>query len=405
MATPKRASRRRKSAPRHSFRANAPARETVAASDLAVVPGVIHGLRRWQLYLEGSRWRLGSLNQPIIWAPGEAMEAACIHHDFMEDDPENHDPPGAGCRCGIYAFHPFGDAAEAFEEDVDAPEPGYARAVGWTICGVLSAWGRIEVHQEGFRAQRARLEALFLPSNWAGSAYHEAIEAVARLYGVPAVEHESESLIETCRRRWPGLDPDLVDELLVAELEVALTPATNSLILREGETVAGAGYVVEGRPLQAVVLGRRVAARGAGAAGGARRRHRVHRRGDRARRVRAAEAGPPRRRTWRTSTTPTRWRSTTSPDRSGAATCRAGSPPTCKRDLESGRLGRARVVWHWRDLASGRRTGALRDDPAATAAGPGGRRTREARESDEGSTSRRSRRSTTLPGRRPTELD
>ena len=246
MATPKRASRRRKSAPRHSFRANAPARETGAASDLAVVPGVIHGLRRWQLYLEGSRWRLGSLNQPIIWAPGEAMEAACIHHDFMEDDPENHDPPGAGCRCGIYAFHPFGDAAEAFEEDVDAPEPGYARAVGWTICGVLSAWGRIEVHQEGFRAQRARLEALFLPSNWAGSAYHAAIEAVARLYGVPAVEHEPESLIETCRRRWPGLDPDLVDELLVAELEVALTPATNSLILREGETVAGAGYVVEG---------------------------------------------------------------------------------------------------------------------------------------------------------------
>ena len=250
----------------------------------------------------------------------------------------------------------MGDAAEAFEEDVDAPEPGYARAVGWTICGVLSAWGRIEVHQEGFRAQRARLEALFLPSNWAGSAYHEAIEAVARLYGVPAVEHEPESLIETCRRRWPGLDPDLVDELLVAELEVALTPATNSLILREGETVAGAGYVVEGHrykpwfwdaewPLEERGL-RVVRVAGTGFTGDA---------------IERDEFAPLK--PVRLVAEPENEQDADAVaiyDESGSV--RGGYVPRgiasdVKRDLESGRLGRARVVWHWRDLASGRRTG------------------------------------------------
>ena len=190
MATPKRASRRRKSASRHSFRGKRAGPRDRSRERPRGRPRRLHGLRRWQLYLEGSRWRLGSLNQPIIWAPGEAMEAACIHHDFMEDDPENHDPPGAGCRCGIYAFHPFGDAAEAFEEDVDAPEPGYARAVGWTICGVLSAWGRIEVHQEGFRAQRARLEALSCPRTGRARRTTRRSKRSARLYGVPAVEHE-----------------------------------------------------------------------------------------------------------------------------------------------------------------------------------------------------------------------
>src|SRR5919112_1421635 len=55
----------------------------------------------------------------------------------------------ADCRCGIYAYH----------------RPGTQTYFGeweWTE-GIVTAWGRIEAHATGLRAQHARVEALGLP--------------------------------------------------------------------------------------------------------------------------------------------------------------------------------------------------------------------------------------------------
>ena len=170
------------------------------------------------------------------------------------------------------------------------------------------------------------------------------------------------------------MDPDLVDELLVAELEVALTPATNSLILREGETVAGAGYVVEGHRYKPWFWDAGVAARGAGL-----RVVRVAGTGFTGEAIERDEFAPLK---------PVRLVAEPENEHDGDAVAiydesgsvRGGYVPRgiasdVKRDLESGRLGRARVVWHCAisRVAAHR---PLRDDPAATAAGPGGRCTR-----------------------------
>jgi hypothetical protein len=55
----------------------------------------------------------------------------------------HHTPPVSGCGCGIYAVH---DPAACIERG--------------TVVGAILAWGRLEVHHEGFRAEYARPVAL-----------------------------------------------------------------------------------------------------------------------------------------------------------------------------------------------------------------------------------------------------
>ena len=62
---------------------------------------------------------------------------------------EPHDSPHEHCQCGIYAYH------------VPGPRSWFGEAY-WCE-GVLSAWGRIVVHDDGFRAEHARVEALAVP--------------------------------------------------------------------------------------------------------------------------------------------------------------------------------------------------------------------------------------------------
>src|SRR5688500_14051031 len=59
---------------------------------------------------------------------------------------EAHAAPHPDCECGIYAYH----------------RPGRRNWFGefdW-VEGVITAWGRIEAHADGLRAEHARIEAL-----------------------------------------------------------------------------------------------------------------------------------------------------------------------------------------------------------------------------------------------------
>ena len=217
------------------------------ACDFTVVPGVIHGLREWEIHTEGSQLRLGAMAQPVIWPVDEVFHAHCLCRR-AEDETELHEAPGAGCSCGVYAHHPFQPWVETTYQEVTVlVELDHRLDAGWPVYGVIAAWGRTEVHEDGFRAQHALPVALFLPECARGSHWEKAIRDVAAAYGIPAVDvGDDTDLEEVCADRWPGLTEDLVTELLIGEREVVLEPATTSLILRDDRPVAGNGFGFEG---------------------------------------------------------------------------------------------------------------------------------------------------------------
>ena len=85
---------------------------------------------------------------------------------------EPHDSPHPDCQCGIYAYH----------------APGLRSYYGeqWWCEGVIAAWGRIEVHADGLRAEYARVEALGVPE--LGNPHvPPAVEAIGADLGVPVI--------------------------------------------------------------------------------------------------------------------------------------------------------------------------------------------------------------------------
>ena len=85
-----------------------------------------------------------------------------------------HDSPHEACQCGIYAY------------DTPGPRSWFGEA-HWCE-GVVSAWGRVVVHLDGFRAEHARVEALAIPAGLSrfGAAH---VHGVAAKLGVPVVAH------------------------------------------------------------------------------------------------------------------------------------------------------------------------------------------------------------------------
>jgi hypothetical protein len=112
---------------------------------------------------------------PCRWQ-GDVMHAACYDANRRLtrgvgwlDAP--HDSPHEACQCGIYAYHTPG------------PRSWFGEAY-WCE-GVVSAWGRIVVHGDGFRAEHARVEALAVPP----TVRPEPVRRAAAALGVPVIDH------------------------------------------------------------------------------------------------------------------------------------------------------------------------------------------------------------------------
>jgi hypothetical protein len=142
-----------------------------AAPDLA---GAVVAFRSWRLAGE----RLMSPFIPCRWED-RVMHAACFDANrrltrgvgWLQ---EPHDSPHQDCQCGIYGYY--------------APGPRSWFGEAYWCEGVVSAWGRVVVHGEGFRAEHARVEALAVPEGLVrfGAAHvHRAADAL----GVPVVPH------------------------------------------------------------------------------------------------------------------------------------------------------------------------------------------------------------------------
>ena len=164
--------------------------------------GSLYGLRFWRVVVDGRGEWLAGPHQGALWpAGGEWLRATC---------PTGHAAPAAECDCGVHAFHPRLSSARR----VLAPRA--------TVAGVVEAQGPAEVHEDGFRAERARPYALVLTPG----ANAKQIRRLATRYDAQIAEVRGPAeLLAWCRERGLGLDEQVVAQLLGSGDAAALRKA------------------------------------------------------------------------------------------------------------------------------------------------------------------------------------
>jgi hypothetical protein len=166
----------------------------VTATPLVATP--VYGLRTWAVTGEPGHERLSGPQRGEPWPAGGAwLEARC-------PTVAAHPAPAPECSCGVHALHPRRRAARRI------------LASRREVPGVVEAKGAIEVHEDGFRAERARPFALFLaPGRNAGLAHR-----LGEAYDVPIVEVDGpHGVLRWCNEHGLGLAPPVVAELLGAD--------------------------------------------------------------------------------------------------------------------------------------------------------------------------------------------
>jgi hypothetical protein len=120
------------------------------------------GYRAWYVGLDASLW-------PAGWVPAPSGRGAAVHRPWAAGPNtaacpvHPHLAPDRDCTCGLHA---------CFE----APAPAFG-----FITGAVAAWGVLQVHLDGFRAEHAQITALLPAPGRTDTA------AIAERYGVPVV--------------------------------------------------------------------------------------------------------------------------------------------------------------------------------------------------------------------------
>ncbi|HKE81180.1 MAG TPA: hypothetical protein VKB54_17825 [Solirubrobacteraceae bacterium] len=142
--------------------------------------------------VEDGRERLSAPQRRTLWNAGW-VQADCG---------EGHVAPAPSCRCGIHAWHPRrASARRVLASRFDLP-------------GIVEADGAVEVHEDGFRAARARPYAFIrLPGRNPAP-----IERLGAAYGAEILDlRRPEELLRVCAERGLGLAQPVVEQLLGAE--------------------------------------------------------------------------------------------------------------------------------------------------------------------------------------------
>lgn len=136
--------------------------------------GEIVGRRMWDYFGGG----LLSVFADAEWQPG-VNEARCGCDDLLPFMPRrpavsHRSPaPAPNCTCGLHAYYRL--------------PCDHERIV--PVAGLITAWGRVQLHSDGFRAQFARVAALVLPPD----GHVVSLRRVARRYSVPLITLEQYS--------------------------------------------------------------------------------------------------------------------------------------------------------------------------------------------------------------------
>jgi hypothetical protein len=161
-----------------------------------LVPGPIYGLRTWAVVGEPGHERLAGPHRTTPWPTGGALLAA----ECSATPP--HTPPGRTCECGIHAWHPTRASARR------------VCGVRREVPGILEASGAIEVHADGFRAQRGRPHALVLLPG--GNSRR--LERLAEAYDAELLHLTGpDALLAHCREHGLGLREEVIAGLVDTE--------------------------------------------------------------------------------------------------------------------------------------------------------------------------------------------
>jgi hypothetical protein len=172
-------------------------------NDSPLLASPLYGLRTWSVLGDERIERLAGTQSETAWpAAGAWLEAACAEH-------AEHGAPARACNCGIHALHPSRAAARR------------VLALRGAIPGIVEAQGAVELHPDGFRAERARPYALMV----APGRNARLVARLAAAYDAEVVEVDGpDAIVAWCRERGLGLAPPVVAELLGSD---RLTDAKN----------------------------------------------------------------------------------------------------------------------------------------------------------------------------------
>ena len=157
-----------------------------AGPDLAQA---LAGYRGWRL---DDDLVLRGQTLPEPWLPG-VNEARCRYHRFGGGRPRRHLAPHPRCMCGLYALCDRTDA----------------RLLGTDAIGSVAAWGDVQVHRTGFRAQFACVTALCV-TDATSPRQRARLERAAKRYGVRLAGSLDELEAEALRFGAP-VDFDLIE--------------------------------------------------------------------------------------------------------------------------------------------------------------------------------------------------
>jgi hypothetical protein len=160
-------------------------------TDAPLVAGSLYGLRFWRVIADaGDEFLAGPITGACWPTGGEWMRAACA---------TGHDAPAPDCDCGVHAWHPRRESARS------------VMRVRGMVPGVMEAQGPVEVHEDGFRAERGRPHALVATRG----GNRRLIARLAERYGAEVIDADGpDALLAWCRERQLGMDEPVVAELL-----------------------------------------------------------------------------------------------------------------------------------------------------------------------------------------------
>jgi hypothetical protein len=142
--------------------------------------GTVKGWRAWRIEREpdkdGQVW-LHSVSRGYVWVPFEKARASCANCESM--DPLDSDcTPGDKCGCGFYTARTLPHLRSMGYHSYNAQANGPV-----TIVGKVANWGKVIPGTQGWRAEYAYPETLYVPFEVA----RVIARPLANTYGVPVV--------------------------------------------------------------------------------------------------------------------------------------------------------------------------------------------------------------------------